>query len=134
MADRRGSDVLASAAAGDEIAFRRIIAAHHEDMRRVCAYIAGDLTMAEEATQAAWVIAWKRLRDVRELRQQHAERLHRLLTLPVGSIGRPSPRQPASKWANHVPVDHSLLIRVKIDSAPHERGYGPRPRGTDSTG
>ena len=66
MADRRGSDVLASAAAGDEIAFRRIIAAHHEDMRRVCAYIAGDLTMAEDATQAAWVIAWKRLRDVRE--------------------------------------------------------------------
>ena len=63
---RQGSDVLASAAAGDEIAFRRLIAAHHEDMRRVCAYIAGDLTVAEEATQAAWVVAWRRLRDVRE--------------------------------------------------------------------
>ena len=63
---RQGADVLASAAAGDEIAFRRIIAAHHEDMRRVCAYIAGDLTIAEDATQAAWAIAWRRLRDVRE--------------------------------------------------------------------
>jgi RNA polymerase sigma-70 factor (ECF subfamily) len=62
----RQTDVLVSAAAGDEVAFRRIIAAHHEDMRRVCAYIAGDLTIAEEATQAAWIIAWKRLRDVRE--------------------------------------------------------------------
>ncbi len=58
--------LLASAVAGDEFAFRRIVIEHHEDMRRVCAYIAGDLTLAEEATQAAWVIAWKRLRDVRE--------------------------------------------------------------------
>ncbi len=66
MAAWRGADTLASAAAGDEIAFRRIIAAHHEDMRRVCAYVAGDLTIAEEATQAAWAIAWRRLGDVRE--------------------------------------------------------------------
>lgn len=66
IATQQQTDVLASAAAGDEVAFRRIIAAHHEDMRRVCAYIVGDLTMADEATQAAWVIAWKRLRDVRE--------------------------------------------------------------------
>ncbi len=63
---RQDAALIASAAAGDEIAFRRIIAAHHEDIRRVCAYIAGDLTIAEEATQAAWVIAWRRLRDVRE--------------------------------------------------------------------
>ena len=64
----RGQDagLIASAAAGDEIAFRRLIATHHEDMRRVCAYVAGDLAIAEEATEAAWVIAWKRLREVRE--------------------------------------------------------------------
>lgn len=66
MAAREQTDVLASASAGDQIAFRRIIAEHHDDMRRVCAYIAGDLTAAEEATQAAWIIAWKRLRDVHE--------------------------------------------------------------------
>jgi RNA polymerase sigma-70 factor (ECF subfamily) len=66
IAARQETDALASAAAGDEIAFRRIIGAYHEDMRRVCAYVAGDLSIAEEATQAAWVIAWKRLRDVRE--------------------------------------------------------------------
>jgi RNA polymerase sigma-70 factor (ECF subfamily) len=64
-ADRQAS-VLASAAAGDEVAFRRIIAAHHEDMRRVAAYVAGDPTIAEEATQAAWVIAWKKLGNVRD--------------------------------------------------------------------
>jgi RNA polymerase sigma-70 factor, ECF subfamily len=65
-AGRQDAGLIASAAAGDEIAFRRLIATHHEDMRRVCAYITGDLAIAEEATEAAWVIAWKRLRDVRE--------------------------------------------------------------------
>jgi len=59
--------MLASAAAGDEIAFRRIVAEHHDDMRKVCLAIADDRSIADEATQAAWVIAWKRLGDVREI-------------------------------------------------------------------
>ena len=65
-AGQHDTSLLASAAAGDEIAFRRIIAAHHEDMRRVAAYVAGDHIIAEEATQAAWVIAWKKLGNVRD--------------------------------------------------------------------
>ncbi len=60
------ADVLASAAAGDEFAFRRIIAAYHEDMRRVSLYVLGDATVAEEAAQAAWVIAWKKIHTVRQ--------------------------------------------------------------------
>ena len=63
---RRDAGLLASAVGGDEFAFRRIIAAHHDDMRKVCMSIAGDCAIAEEATQAAWVIAWKRLGDVRD--------------------------------------------------------------------
>ena len=66
MTDRRTTDALASAAAGDEFAFRRIIAAHHDDMRKVCMAIADDRAIADEATQSAWVIAWKRLGDVRD--------------------------------------------------------------------
>jgi RNA polymerase sigma-70 factor (ECF subfamily) len=66
IATRQKTDALTSAAARDDIAFRQLIAAHHEDMRRVCVYVAGDLAIAEEATQAAWVIAWRRLRDVSE--------------------------------------------------------------------
>ena len=66
MVQRERTDALASAAAGDEITFQRIIAEHHDEMRRVSAYIAGDMTIAEEATQAAWVIAWRRIHDVRE--------------------------------------------------------------------
>ena len=57
--------MLAAAAAGNEIAFRRVIAGHHEDMRRVCRAIAGDDVIADEAVQAAWVVAWKKLHQVR---------------------------------------------------------------------
>ena len=66
MAQSEVMETLSSATAGDVVAFHRIVIAHHEDMRRVCAYVAGDTSIAEEATQAAWVIAWRRLRDVRE--------------------------------------------------------------------
>jgi RNA polymerase sigma-70 factor (ECF subfamily) len=61
MATGAAGDVLASAAAGDELAFRRIIAEHHEDMRRVCLAISGDHAIAEDAVQAAWLVAWKKL-------------------------------------------------------------------------
>jgi RNA polymerase sigma-70 factor (ECF subfamily) len=64
MATRQQADVLASAAAGDEIAFQHIIAAHHEDLRRVCRAISGDHTIADDATQAAWLVAWKKLHKV----------------------------------------------------------------------
>jgi RNA polymerase sigma factor (sigma-70 family) len=66
LAQPDAGDVIASAAAGDEYAFRCIIAAHHDDMRRVCVYVAGDHAIADEATQAAWVIAWKKIGSVRE--------------------------------------------------------------------
>ena len=64
-AARVGANLPTSAAAGDEIAFRQLIAAHQEDMRRVCLAMFGDATVAEEATQAAWAIAWKKLGKVR---------------------------------------------------------------------
>ena len=65
-AERGRSGLLASAAAGDEMAFRRMIVDHHDDMRRVAAYVAGDHAIAEEATQAAWLIAWKKTATVRD--------------------------------------------------------------------
>jgi RNA polymerase sigma factor (sigma-70 family) len=57
---------VASAAAGDEVAFARIIAAHHDDMRRVCVVICHDETLAEDAVQTAWSIAWRKLASLRE--------------------------------------------------------------------
>ena len=54
------------AAAGDEAAFTRIVAAYHEDMLRVSYIVCGDADLADEAVAAAWVIAWRKLRDLRE--------------------------------------------------------------------
>jgi RNA polymerase sigma-70 factor (ECF subfamily) len=57
---------LDAAAAGDEVAFSRIVATYHADMVRVAYGICGDSALALDATQAAWVIAWRKLATVRE--------------------------------------------------------------------
>jgi RNA polymerase sigma factor (sigma-70 family) len=64
--DRNFSGDIASAAKGDEIAFGRIVAAFHADMHRVCVFVCGDQSVAEDAVQAAWSIAWRKLGSVRD--------------------------------------------------------------------
>ncbi len=58
--------IIEQAAAGDEIAFARIVAAHHEDMARIAFLVSGDLDVAADAVQAAWAIAWRRLGKLRD--------------------------------------------------------------------
>jgi len=55
------------AAAGDEVAFTRLVGAFHADMARV-AYVVcgGNRELTEDAVQSAWAIAWSRLRTLRE--------------------------------------------------------------------
>ncbi|MEA2609242.1 MAG: polymerase sigma-70 factor, subfamily, partial [Chloroflexota bacterium] len=63
--------IVEQAAAGDEAAFARIVAAYHDDMARVCFVVCGEADLAQEAVQAAWPIAWRnmeRLRDPERLR------------------------------------------------------------------
>jgi RNA polymerase sigma factor (sigma-70 family) len=60
------SGVVAQAAAGDEVAFARIVRAHHDDMTRVCFVICGNVDIADEAVQAAWTIAWRKLGSLRD--------------------------------------------------------------------
>jgi RNA polymerase sigma factor (sigma-70 family) len=60
------SRIVASAAKGDEVAFARIVAAYGGEMHRVCVVVARDRAIAEEAVQAAWLIAWNKLGKVRE--------------------------------------------------------------------
>ena len=64
--DESLAGAVARAAAGDEIAFARIIRAHHDDMTRVCFVICGDLDIADEAVQAAWPIIWRKLGSLRD--------------------------------------------------------------------
>jgi RNA polymerase sigma-70 factor (ECF subfamily) len=61
-----GSELVALAARGDDAAFTRIVAAHHLDMLKVCLAVCGDATVAEEAVQAAWSLAWRRLPSLRD--------------------------------------------------------------------
>jgi len=60
------ASVVARAAGGDEVAFARLVAAHHDDMVRVAYVICGDPDMAQEAVQAAWPLVWKRVGTVRD--------------------------------------------------------------------
>ncbi len=57
---------LQAAAAGDQLAFERIVAAYHDDLVRVAYGICGDGDLALDAVQSAWLIAWRKLPTVRE--------------------------------------------------------------------
>lgn len=65
-ADRELAAHVGPAAAGDDIAFARIVSAYHDDMLRVCGFVAGDPSLAEEAVQTAWSVAWRKLVSLRE--------------------------------------------------------------------
>jgi len=58
--------ILASAAAGDEVAFARIVEANDGEMYRVCVAVCRDHAIAADGVQAAWAIAWRKLGTVRE--------------------------------------------------------------------
>jgi RNA polymerase sigma-70 factor, ECF subfamily len=60
------ASVVARVAAGDEVAFARLVAAHHDDMARVAFVVCGDVDLAQEAVQAAWPRVWQRIGSVRD--------------------------------------------------------------------
>jgi len=68
LAIERGiaADTLSDAASGDALALARIVEAYHDDMARLCFVICSDQDMAQEAVQAAWSIAWRKLGTVRD--------------------------------------------------------------------
>ena len=66
MAEQDLGAMVASAAAGDEYAFARIVAAYHEDMRRVCSFVTRDDALAEDAVQTAWSIVWRKLGSLKQ--------------------------------------------------------------------
>lgn len=54
------------AAAGDEVAFARIVAAHHGEMIRLAYVVCGDWDLADDAAQAALWSAWRTLPSLRD--------------------------------------------------------------------
>jgi RNA polymerase sigma-70 factor, ECF subfamily len=59
-------ELVRAAAMGDETAFTELVARHHRDLLRVAYVICRDAALAEDAAQAAWAIAWRRLGDVKD--------------------------------------------------------------------
>jgi RNA polymerase sigma factor (sigma-70 family) len=65
--DETPAGLMRLAADGDEIAFARIVDAHHADMSSVCFVVTGgDAELTEEAVQSAWPIAWRKLGTIRD--------------------------------------------------------------------
>jgi len=60
------ASTVALAGAGDEAAFAQLVATYHADMARVAFATCGDRELAEDAVQAAWLVAWKKLHSLRD--------------------------------------------------------------------
>jgi RNA polymerase sigma-70 factor, ECF subfamily len=101
------------AAAGDEVAFARIVAAHRAEMVRVAFVVCGDWDMAQDATQAALWIAWRKLASLHD-----PERLRPWLLAVVANEARGIVR----KRRRHPVVELTIATNDPVDDDPVEIG------------
>lgn len=59
-------DLVGRAARGDREALAEIVAQHDSDMRRLCYFMCGDVTVVEDAVQDAWLQAIQKLGTLRD--------------------------------------------------------------------
>lgn len=106
--------VVSRAASGDEIAFARLVAAHHDDMARVAYVICGDPDLAQEAVQAAWPKVWKKVGSVRD-----PERIKPWLVSIAANEAKQLARSRGRRWVREVAVaaDAEGLARGTGDPA-----------------
>jgi RNA polymerase sigma-70 factor (ECF subfamily) len=60
------ASTVARAGAGDEAAFAQLVSTYHADMAQVAFAACGDRELAEDAVQSAWLVAWRKLRSLRD--------------------------------------------------------------------
>lgn len=144
-----------AAAAGDRVAFTELVATHHRDLLRLAMVITGDPELAEDAAQAAWQQAWRKLRQLRDPgrvrpwllaiaaneARQALRRRSRLVVMPSELSDQPAHRDPidaldlAQALAGLKPEDRALigLRYVAGFSAPELAGtLGLSPEGVRS--
>ncbi|HEX7949396.1 MAG TPA: RNA polymerase sigma factor [Candidatus Limnocylindrales bacterium] len=109
------SDV-ARAAGGDEIAFARLVAAHHDDMARVAYVICGDPDLAQEAVQLAWPKVWRKVGSVRD-----PGRIRPWLVSVAANEARQLARTRGRRQVREVPVDGDLGSLVARRGNPGDR-------------
>ena len=128
------------AAAGDTVAFARIVAAYHADMTRVAYVVSGgDQELADDAVQTAWSIAWRKLGSLRdperlkpwlvsvaanEARQQCRSRRRRaVVEIDVGAVD-PAGQDPADRTGaldlefalRHLSPDERALLALRYEA------------------
>jgi RNA polymerase sigma factor (sigma-70 family) len=91
---------VSRAAAGDELAFARIVAAYHDDLARVAYVVCGDADLAQEAALAAWTIAWRKLGTVRD-----AERVRAWLVSVAANEAKRLAGSRGRRFVREVPID-----------------------------
>jgi len=131
---------LQQAVAGDEAAFARIVATYHGDMVRVAYGICGEQDLALDAVQAAWIIAWRKLRSIREpdhlrswlvavaaneardvVRRRHPGRVVEIAVDPPGD-GVPDPADDVPRLDLPAGLSAEDLFRQRLT---HDRPPGP---------
>jgi RNA polymerase sigma-70 factor (ECF subfamily) len=80
-------DVLDRAQRGDAAAFCALVDQHHAELVRVAYVICGDVELARDAAQAAWIKAWQQLPGLRD-----PDRLRPWLVAIAGNEARQSVR------------------------------------------
>ena len=105
---------VARAATGDEAAFARIVAAHHDDMARVAFVVCGDVDIAQEAVQAAWQKAWAKLGSIRD-----ADRLRPWLVSIAANEAKQLIRSRHRRWLRETVIegDEDVVARPGSDPA-----------------
>ena len=153
------ASVVEAAAAGDGVALARIVRAHHDDMVRVCQVVCGDPHLAQDAAQAAWPLAWRKLTTLRDpdrlrpwllavaanearqmLRRQHRDRITTLEVADVGSDRADPASRPAEtdlvRAVRRLPPDDRTLLALRyvagFDATEIGRALGMSPSGVRS--
>jgi len=107
---------VARATSGDEVAFARIVAAHHDDMTRVAFVVCGDVELAEEAVQRAWQKAWAKLDSIRA-----ADRLRPWLVSIAANEARQLIRSRNRRWLRETPIEGDEQTGARIGADPASR-------------
>ena len=119
---------VSAAAAGDETAFARIVAAYHDEMVRVCQVITRDADATNDAVQEAWAIAWRelpRLREPQRLRswliaiaaneaRQALRRQRRQMVTELPAEGPRDEEEGSRVWSGRIDL-HNALAHLSVD-------------------
>jgi RNA polymerase sigma-70 factor (ECF subfamily) len=106
--------LVARVATGDEVAFARLVATHHDDMARVAYVICGDPDLAQEAAQAAWPLVWRKVGSLRD-----PSKIRPWLVSVAANEARQLVRRRSRRQVREVAVDSDIA------------SFAAAPRGSD---